>query len=555
MSAEEGEFEEDHAAEPMEPAGTEPEDLDERPSARPRALFPPWPTRLFVVVCLALIVVVRTCVPVLERALINIFTLVLLLVAAITLLAWFVLRSGFAKRRRYEVAAAIVAVVIVLVAALRVEHVTGDLVPRFKFRWQAHADQLLQEPVVQAGAVDLAKTSPYDFPQFLGPDRNASVSKVTLERDWKTKPPKQLWRIPIGAGWSGFAAVNGFAVTLEQRGPDELVTCYELATGQLKWAHVNRARHATIPGGIGPRSTPTIQQGRVYALGATGMLWCLDGATGREVWKDDLLQRIGITADVDSLGIAWGRSASPLVVDDLVVVPLGGKSGGPWVSLAAYHKGTGQLAWTAGKYQASYSSPCVATIHGVRQILIVNQDFVTGHQPETGAVLWEYPWPGLSNTNASVSQPVALPNDCLLLSKGYGGGGRLLQFSLADKAWRWREIWTDAGVLKTKFTNVVVRDDYVYGLSDGILECIQWSTGKRKWKAGRYGPGQVLGVGDVLLVQTEDGPVVMVEATPEQFRELGRFPALSGKTWNTLCLVDHRLLVRNSEEAACYELP
>ncbi len=448
-----------------------------------------------------------------------------------------------------------VAVVIVLVAALRVEHVTGDLVPRFKFRWQAHADQLLQEPVVQAGAVDLAKTSPYDFPQFLGPDRNASVSKVTLERDWKTKPPKQLWRIPIGAGWSGFAAVNGFAVTLEQRGPDELVTCYELATGQLKWAHVNRARHATIPGGIGPRSTPTIQQGRVYALGATGMLWCLDGATGREVWKDDLLQRIGITADVDSLGIAWGRSASPLVVDDLVVVPLGGKSGGPWVSLAAYHKGTGQLAWTAGKYQASYSSPCVATIHGVRQILIVNQDFVTGHQPETGAVLWEYPWPGLSNTNASVSQPVALPNDCLLLSKGYGGGGRLLQFSLADKAWRWREIWTDAGVLKTKFTNVVVRDDYVYGLSDGILECIQWSTGKRKWKAGRYGPGQVLGVGDVLLVQTEDGPVVMVEATPEQFRELGRFPALSGKTWNTLCLVDHRLLVRNSEEAACYELP
>lgn len=523
--------------------------------ARRRPCFPSWPTRAIVLLCLLTILVLRLGAAALDHATVNVATFALGVIAAITLLAWLVLRSGFTLRVRYGTLVAVGTLVAALVGVLRLEHVSGELVPAFRFRWQPHADEQLAPPVVQAGVVDLATTTPYDFPQFLGPQRTASVAGVTLARHWRVQPPQLRWRMPLGAGWSGFAVVNGFAVTMEQRGADELVTCYEAATGQPRWSHACRARHATLPGGIGPRATPTIHGGHVFTLGATGILQCLDGATGRPLWRHDLLEKIGITAEEDLRSVEWGRSGSPLIVDDLVVVPLGGKPGGPWQSLAAFRQATGELVWTGGKYQVSYSSPLLATIGGVRQIVIVNQDAVTGHRPDTGEVLWEYAWPGKSNSDASVSQPVVLPHDCLLLSKSYGVGARLLQLSTTGGAWAVQELWAKPAVLKTKFTSVVLRGHYVYGLSDGILECVAWATGERQWKAGRYGPGQILAVNDLLLVQAEDGPVALVEATPEEYRELGAFPALDGKTWSTLCLSDHLLLVRNAEQAACYELP
>jgi outer membrane protein assembly factor BamB len=520
-------------------------------------LFPPPLIRWIVVVCLAAIVSLRCSVDWVGHATSNVASLCLSLLALMTVILWFVLRSGYAARLRYATGMTVAVLVLVLVAAVRVEHVSGELMPRFRFRWQPHPDELLDRPTVHAaGAADLATTTPHDFPQFLGPERTAVVTGVKLARDWTTKPPRECWRIKIGAGWSGFAVVNGFAVTMEQRGPFELVTCYEVATGQSKWWHAIETRHATIAGGIGPRATPTIHAGRVYAQGATGVLRCLDGATGQEIWTEDLLKRTGSTAEEDLNAVAWGRAGSPLVVDDLVVVPLGGAPKGPWKSLAAYRRDTGEVAWTGGQRQAAYASPCLATLAGVRQILIVNQDFVSSHRPDTGEVLWEYPWPGKSNADASASQPVALPGDRVLLSKGYGVGARLLQLScVAGEDWQVEPVWINRRVLNTKYTNVVVRGAYAYGLSDGTLECVEWPTGKSQWRKGRYGPGQILGVDDLLLVQAEEGNVVLVEATPEKHRELAVWPALSEKTWNTLCLYDHLLLVRNAEEAACFELP
>ena len=217
-------------------------------------------------------------------------------------------------------------------------------------------------------------------------------------------------------------------MTLEQRGGDELVTCYEVATGQPCWFHAIPARHQSVLGGIGPRSTPTIDQGRVYALGATGILRCLDGATGQPIWTEDLLARIGVTAKEDLNAIAWGRAGSPLIVDHLVVVPLGGRAKPPWISLAAFDKVTGRLAWTGGDCQASYSSPVLTTLAGRRQIVIVNQDYVSGHDPATGQTLWKHSWPGSSSTNSNVSQAFPVSNDRVLLSKGYGVGASCCRF-------------------------------------------------------------------------------------------------------------------------------
>jgi outer membrane protein assembly factor BamB len=499
-----------------------------------------------------------------DRANVHVFTLILSFLAFLNTAAWFMFLSSYSAKMRFMVPLVtavsfglIVLGVIIGVAsgALRV-HFSGTLLPQIQLRRPPVA--VPARPLDQTSdGVDLLPATAEDFPQFLGSRRDLIFDTVQLDRDWQTHPPKLVWRQPIGAGWSGFAAVNGFAVTLEQRGENEMVTCYDVLTGELKWWHAIKARHATVLGGVGPRSTPTIHEGRVYALGATGVLRCLDGATGREVWPGkDLLEIYRVPPGTDGEAIAWGRAASPLIVDNLVVVPAGGPKGGPYVSLVAFDKNSGDKVWEAGDRQVSYSSPNLATIGGVRQILIVNEDNVSSHDSATGKILWQDSWPGSSTTNASASQAVALPGDHVWLSKGYGAGAKLLHVTLGDnESWRVEEAWANPRVLKTKFTNIAVHGDYVYGLSDGVLECVEWKSGRSLWKRGRYGHGQILRVSDVLLVISESGELVMIEATPDGHNALGHIQTVSGKTWNNLCLYGRHLLVRNAEEAACYELP
>ncbi|MGE0760174.1 MAG: PQQ-binding-like beta-propeller repeat protein [Pirellulaceae bacterium] len=492
-----------------------------------------------------------------DNAVTNIVTLVCLLIAVLIPGIWFVFFSGFPRWVRTGTAVAAIGAPILAFVLFPIDHVSGELIPSFRFRWSRAPDPL---PVPLATSEDadrrdLADPSPFDFPQFLGPQRNARVEGVELSRDWEARPPHLVWRQAIGAGWSAFAAARGLAVTLEQRGAEELVSCYELDTGNLRWAHATHARHETFLGGAGPRGTPTIDGDRVFALGAVGDLHCLELQTGRLIWHENLLERYGLRPENDTQALAWGRSGSPLVVDDLVVVPAGGPAGGPYVSLAAFDRGTGQFQWEAGQTQIGYASPILTTLADVRQIVSVNESNVTGHDPATGVVLWEASWPGSSTANANCSQPVPVGQQQLLVSKGYTWGAALLQIDLHGQKLAPRQVWHNRTLLKTKFTNLVVHSGHAYGLSDGTLECVNIAAGERRWKRGRYGQGQILGVGALLLVLSEDGELALVEASPEAYRELGRFPALEGKTWNNLCLVEHKLLIRNAAEAACYELP
>ena len=337
---------------------------------------------------------------------------------------------------------------------------------------------------------------------------------------------------------------------MEQRGDEELVSCYRAADGQPVWTNSLQARHASVLGFVGPRSTPTIHNGKVYAFGATAILRCLRGEDGQTIWQRNLYEDLGVTQQEAEQYVPWGRANSPLAVDDKIIVPWGG--GDQPVSLIAMDAETGATIWQSGNHQVSYASPVLATLRGRRQILSVNENFVTSYDVSTGEILWEYPWPGLSFMDASCSQPVPLDDNRVFLSKGYNKGAELLE--IADgQPWSVRSVW-NARVMKTKFSNVVMHDGFVYGLDDGILSCIELQSGKRRWKKGRFGYGQNLLVGDLIIVLAENGDLALVAADPDKFVELARIPALAGQTWNNPALYGDLLLIRNAEQAACYQL-
>ena len=468
----------------------------------------------------------------------SLFTLALLLI-------WLLFLSRLRWGVRFAVFGVVVGLVVLSAALWRIRGVTGDLVPILEWRWTQPASAGLSDgqQTKSIAANKLVTPSTRNYPQFLGPGRNATVHGPILARDWKTQPPEKLWGQPIGTAWSGFAIVGNLAVTQEQRGESEMVTAYELGSGRLVWSHADAAHYHTTIAGEGPRATPTIDGDRVYALGATGILNCLDLATGEPVWTRNIID------ENESHLNDWGMSCSPLVVSNFVVVSAGEKNGR---SLVAYTKSTGEFAWGGGNDQAGYSSPYLATIAGVRQILIFNAGGIAAHATDTGKLLWNYPWP---KGHPPVATPVLLPGDRVLVSSGYGTGSELLQVRREPgESWSASRIWKSPR-LKAKFTNVVYRDGYIYGLDDGILVCLDAANGEQKWKEGRYGHGQVILTDDSLLVMAENGEIILLEPAPAGPRELDRFPALNGKTWNPPALAGEHLLVRNDKEAACYRLP
>jgi outer membrane protein assembly factor BamB len=470
---------------------------------------------------------------------------------------WFFFRSGYSTGLRRGGLIATLGLIVATVATVRVESFSGSLIPTLKFAWTKAHDETLGELATNDGAgVDLLTTSPLDFPQFLGPQRNQVVTGANLSHDWSATPPQEIWRREVGAGWSGFAVVNGFAVTMEQRGEQELVTCYAVDRGEPQWSSSVHSRHKTPLGFLGPRSTPTIHNGRVYAQGAAGILRCLDGANGKTIWQRDFFAEIGMTQSEAERAVAWGRANSPLVVDDKLIVAVGGPSEGQSVNVAALDLETGETIWEGSDQQISYASPITGDLLGTEQIVVTNERSVSGHDLQSGEELWEFSRPGNSGMDANCSQPIIVDSSHVLASKGYGMGAEMIQLTRSDAGeWQATSAWSNRRILKTKFSNVSVVGDYAYALDDGVLCCADVNTGERMWKKGRYKYGQILAADDLLLVLGEFGELALVEASPTEYRELGRIQVLEGQTWNTLCLTGNRLLVRNAKEAACYELP
>jgi outer membrane protein assembly factor BamB len=241
-------------------------------------------------------------------------------------------------------------------------------------------------------------------------------------------------------------------------------------------------------------------------------------------------------------------SASPLIVDDKAIVLPGGRSG---KSVAAYSRTDGKPVWTSLDDQQAYTSPMLATLGGVRQIVVVSAARAVGLTVEEGRLLWEYPW--VTQVGINVAQPLLLGGDRVFLSAGYGHGAAVFEVARAGERFSTRTIWQNTR-MKNKFTSPLLLDGYIYGLDEAILACVDAATGELKWKGGRYGYGQVMLAGDRLIVVTEEGDIVQVRATPTRHEELASFPAIEGKTWNHPIIVDGRLLVRNIREMAAFDI-
>ena len=376
-----------------------------------------------------------------------------------------------------------------------------------------------------------------EWPGFRGPRRDGIVRGLSIKTDWSASPPAKLWRRSIGPGWSSFAVSGDLIYTQEQRGDDEVVACYKASTGQPVWSHRDKARFFESVGGAGPRSTPTLHDGRVYTFGATGILNALDAANGKVVWTRN------VASETNTKTPFWGFSSSPLVIGDVVIVAASGQ-------LVAYDAATGNQRWLGPSLPGSYSSPHLATIDGVSQILFMSDSGVTSISPSDGKQIWDHQWP----SNSIVQPGLGADGEVLITSQE--NGTRSIAVARGAGGWTVKERWTSNG-LKPYFNDFVVHKGHAFGFDNRILSCIDLKDGQRKWKGGRYGNGQLvlLPDQDLLLVLSEEGELALVGAKPDQFSEVAKVPAIQGKTWNHPALVGDLLLVRNGEEMAAFRLP
>jgi outer membrane protein assembly factor BamB len=402
------------------------------------------------------------------------------------------------------------------------------------------AHSAASEPAKIEPPVRVVTEKPAEWPGFRGPARDGIVRGVRVNTDWAASPPVELWRRAIGPGWSSFAVSGDLLYTQEQRGDDEIVASYKVSTGAPVWRHRDPVRFWESNGGAGPRATPTLSGGRVYTFGATGIVNALDAATGRVVWSRNA------ASDTHTQVPDWGFASSPLIIDDVVILAVSG-------SLVGYDVATGKPRWFGPSHGGSYSSPHLFTAEGTPQVVLLTGAGATSVAPASGKLLWEYGWAG-----SAIVQPALTADGDILINTVGGTGGvgtRRLAVAHGPDGWSVQERWTSNG-LKPYFNDFVVHKGHAFGFDGSILACIDLADGKRTWKGGRYGNGQLILLPDqdLLLVMSEEGELALVGATPDQFSELARFPVFTSKTWNHPVVIGDTLLVRNGEQMAAFRL-
>jgi outer membrane protein assembly factor BamB len=476
--------------------------------------------------------------------------------ALLILAIWWLFFSGFGWATKLIVVLIAVGLPFGFTRIVRHVEVTGRMTPRFNFIWEPDPAEELRRQLQAATtasqeglpAIDLT-IAPTDFPRYRGSECNGVAQPTALAPNWAALPAKVLWQQRCGGGYSGFAVAGNVAVTLEQRDQEEAVVCYDRATGKQRWQFTHPAHFKQAPnmGGNGPRATPTIADGDVFSLGALGDLVCLDGATGKPRWQVNILK------DNDAQNVMWGMTGSPLVVGGNVIVNPGvDPANNAGKAVAAYDRKTGAKVWAAGDKPAGYSSPQLAKLAGVDLILLFDGGGLVALNPENGKEEWRHDWKTFSDMN--IVQPLVLPGDRVYVSSEAANGGVMLKLDRNRNGWVKSELWQNRN-LYSRFANPVAHEGHLYGLCNGALTCVDDKTGKRLWKDGDFGSGQVLLAGDVLIVCSEGGEVATVAADPTGYRELSRQEVFKGKTWNTPALAGNQLFVRNHYEMACLELP
>ncbi|HEX8495534.1 MAG TPA: PQQ-binding-like beta-propeller repeat protein [Pyrinomonadaceae bacterium] len=391
--------------------------------------------------------------------------------------------------------------------------------------------------LVEAGA----QTSG-DWPQWRGPNRDGISKETGLLKQWPAEGPPLVWKATgAGRGYSSLAIARGRLFTLGLRGDREHVIAYDIANGKEVWATPYGSGFRNDRGD-GPRGTPTIENDRLYALGGNGDLSALDTKTGRIIWSINVLQKFS------GSNITWGISESPLVIGDKVLV----NAGGPGASIVALNKKDGSLIWKSQSDRAGYSSAIPIEAGGTTQVVFFTSSRAVGLDLRDGRLLWEYP--RAANNVANAATPIARGNR-VFISSDYGNGGGLVEIKPGDKGVTAQEIYFTKDMRNHHSSSVLV-GDYLYGFSSSILTAMRFDTGEIAWRDRSVGKGSLVYADGHLYCLSENGVVGLVEATPEGYREKGRFRIAQDSlpTWTHPVVAGGRLYLRDQDTIYAYDV-
>ncbi|MFQ5527180.1 MAG: PQQ-binding-like beta-propeller repeat protein [Thermoanaerobaculia bacterium] len=380
-----------------------------------------------------------------------------------------------------------------------------------------------------------------DWPSYRGPGGDGRSAETGLQVSWPLEGPKVLWRTRLGNGFSGIAIQDDRLFTQYGDGSHEYVVALDAGTGEEVWSAVTGDDRRDSQGS-GPRSTPAVDGGLVFSLGASGNLHAVTAAEGTPVWSRDLVEDFGARVP------RWGVSASPVVAGDLLLIEAGGRRDYALVALA---KDSGELRWHARSDRAGYSTPLVAEIGGRKQAVFFTAAGLTGTALEDGAVLWQFPWETSYGVNAAM--PVLVGEGKIFISTGYDKGAALLEIASTESGFKVREIWRSR-VMRNHFNSSVLADGHLFGFDNATLKCVEAASGQETWAQRGLGKGSLLYADSHLLVLSERGVLLSIEATPDEYRETARVRLLKGKTWTMPSLADGRLFVRDEREMVAVSL-
>ena len=399
--------------------------------------------------------------------------------------------------------------------------------------------EIVQSKTSLAGEPDV--DSKGEWPQWRGPNRDGISTETGLLKTWSKSGPKVLWRMPIGEGYSGISISQGRIYTMDVKGNDEFVVCFNASNGKELW-RFKSDRNFRDSHGDGPRSTPTIDGDLVFSLGALGKLYALNSKTGEKVWEHDLVKEFGGRVPT------WGYSSSPLIEGDLLLIEVGGKSGS---ALVAFNKRTGSVVWKSYDGIAGYSSPIAITVDGIRQIIFFMGTSVVSVSPTDGKFYWKYNWETSYDVNSAT--PIFIPPDKVFISSNYGKGAAVFQITTDNGKVTAEPVWKSR-VMKNHFSSSILYGDYIYGFDSAILKCIEADSGEEKWKERGFGKGSLMLADGHLIVLGDRGKLALVEATPSRYIEQARAQVLRKKCWTMPTLAGGKLYLRNQKEIVCLNM-
>lgn len=405
---------------------------------------------------------------------------------------------------------------------------------------------LLSALLYAAGLEAIADGNASDWPQFLGPTRNGVYGGTNLANTWPKEGPPRVWQIKVGHGFSGPVVSAGRLILFHRIDDRATVDCLDSLTGKSIWRQEYRTDYVDDFGfDDGPRATPAVADGLVYTFGAEGVLNCFSLADGKLIWKVDTQSRFG-----SSKGY-FGAACSPLVEGRAVLLNVGGANG---AGMVAFNRSNGELLWKSTDAEASYSSPCAATVGGSRLAVFFTRAGLVSLDPETGKVRHEFPWRSRSQASVNAATPLVI-DDFIFLSASYQTGAVLLRVAGNDV----EKVWSTDDALSSHYATSVYREGFLYGY-DGRqeqgqnLRCVELRTGKVRWSQDRFGAGTVTLAGKSLLLLKDTGELILAPASPDGFRPRAPAQVLPAGVRAFPALADGLIYARSKDSLVCVDL-